>query len=468
MSCHNSGGAPQALAALAGVAQADPSNPRSAINPFGDTISNQYDLLSRGSVVDAFSQFDTGNSSHHAVRGARYTANTLTAAQFQNISSYNAAITENPAGNGPTGTAVAGKGYKGFRSTPNLTVGTIYQAGAFTALYTVLGSNTPLADNVTMHCGDCHTVGQFKANYATNADGTKVNPAIGAHGSENEYMLRKPDGSENHISTSPAKDALVCYLCHAKTVYSTNWTGTGGQGYPGEGGHAGVSGAGNNNCNGDYNENPGLVGHARFNNLRNGVLFSTISTNTLGNHQGTTGGGNIFAIKCLNCHNASDNKTFGGIHGNANNASYTTYSAANNGPTGTVNGSGKPFTAVQKKPYRFLPGLGNFRYNGGNSAAQWTQRSFQSGAAVKQGCYTLNGASVGAGPTFRPTASPTLSARQTAASTPPLPTAGAFGGFVATDNGIFGSWGACSDHGGSSVSGVSETVDRTILRPLTY
>jgi mono/diheme cytochrome c family protein len=192
-SCHNAQGAPTAIAALAGVTGISPV----ATNPFNDTMSNQYDLLSRGAVVDAFSQFATGNSSHHAVRGAKYTATTLPASTFTNISTYNAAVINTQfAGNGPAGTAAAGNGYKGLRVTPNLKVATIKDAGFFATLYTPLGTATTLADNSTIHCGDCHTVGQFKANYASNADGTKVNPAIGAHGSDNEYLLRKADGSE--------------------------------------------------------------------------------------------------------------------------------------------------------------------------------------------------------------------------------------------------------------------------------
>ena len=36
-------------------------------------------------------------------------------------------------------------------------------------------------------------------------------------------------------------------------------------------------------------------------------------------------------------------------------------------------------TTVSRKPYRFMPGLGNFRYNGGDNADQWTVKTRQPG-----------------------------------------------------------------------------------------
>jgi hypothetical protein len=39
---------------------------------------------------------------------------------------------------------------------------------------------------------------------------------------------------------------------------------------------------------------------------------------------------------------------------------------------------------------------------------------------------------------------------------------------IADDNGILGSWGACTDHGGSSTTGSGRSTTRTNLRPLTY
>jgi hypothetical protein len=427
MSCHNGGGAPDAVAALTGVPDVDPTRPRTATNPFGDAISNDYDQLSRGAVVNAFSQFDTGNSSHHAVRGARYTATTLTAAQFTNISTAN--MTAYPSA------------VKNVRSI----TGTISSTGHFATTYTPLGTNTTLTDASVIHCGDCHTVGQFKPNYASNSDGTFVNPAIGAHGSNNEYLLRKANGSENTANTTAAvyagKDALVCYLCHALSQYGTTTA------------HDGVS-TSSNRCNNTNNNTAGGIGAAnRINvngNIVNGVSNAgTFATFTSQVHKGnySAGGGTIFGIMCANCHNSSDNKTFGGIHGNANNATYTSYSSA------MVTGA-QTLVPVSRKPYRFLPGLGNFRYNGGNSPNEWTWKTL--GSTSRLGCYTLNGRSTSG---IVPSSAPTK-AKMAGTNVP--------ASAVADDNGILGSWGACTDHAGSSMTGVSDAPGRTLLRPLTY
>ena len=97
---------------------------------------------------------------------------------------------------------------------------------------------------------------------------------------------------------------------------------------------------------------------------------------------------------------------------------------------------------------------------------------FRSGE--RRGCYTLNGASSratagGTKPSLFPTKAQ-LSGANTAdnfvGSNPYV--AGVNGSVAGDDNGILGSWGACSDHAGSSYSGVSEPLNRTILRPLTY
>ena len=92
-------------------------------------------------------------------------------------------------------------------------IGTMSSLNTFTATYTTLDGTT-LADNITIHCGDCHTVGQFRA-----ADvGVKPfnNAVIGAHGSGNEYMLRNSNGDD-----TLAKDALVCYICHNYNEYGS-------------------------------------------------------------------------------------------------------------------------------------------------------------------------------------------------------------------------------------------------------
>ena len=468
-SCHNAQGAPTAISALAGVTGISTV----ATNPFNDTMSNQYDLLSRPAVVNAFDQFDTGNSSHHAVRGARFTKNALNQPEKDAIALYNStAINRSTL----TATTPATLGFS--LAEPNLVVDTMFAAGAFTTAYTPLGATESVRDTSTLHCGDCHTVGQFKPGSSVNADGTATALAIGAHGSENEYMLRKPNGSEDHITTAPQRDALVCYLCHKASVYQNNFANGTPAIYPAESptrfvGHAGIVSAGPTllECNTDGNNAQGKVGLARIVSedipKGGGYAFDSplVMNPLLAGKYGGNGGGNIYAQKCANCHNASDKKTFGGIHGNAGNATYTTYSAASSWPA-----NGDVYTAVQRKPYRFLPGLGNFRYNGGATPEQWTQRSLYAGKGERRGCYTLNGASsrAVAGVAGRANIMPTravLSGDNVATNAPGFVPGSAD---IANDNGILGSWGACSDHAGNSYSGVSEPLARTIIRPLTY
>ena len=104
-----------------------------------------------------------------------------------------------------------------------------------------------------------------------------------------------------------------------------------------------------------------------------------------------------------------------------------------------------------------MPGLGNFRYNGGDNPTDWTVKTVSS--YNKQSCYTLNGAS---------TAKSALYLRSTCTDQSvscrrkrKLPA-------IANDNGILGSWGACTDHAGTSVYGGMHDPGRTMLRPLTY
>lgn len=457
-SCHNAAGAPDAVAALTGVA----GYTGTALNPFGDSVSNAYDQVSRVNVVGVYEKFDTGNSSHHAVRGQRYTASTLNAAQFSNISTANFNFQVN-------GVPAPIRGTTGTISATNLTklTGTMFETGKFTPTYTTL-NNVVLADNVTLHCGDCHTVGQFRAADVNTAVGSFNKAVIGAHGSNNEYLLRNSNGDDTF-----ARDALVCFICHKENLYS-NPGQTADFNAPDIQAHNSV----NNSfvdCNGNNENSSGLIGAARLVPDERQIDDATFQAELAAGTYQPTGGGNIFGIKCMNCHNASDKKTFGGIHGNAGNASYTSYSGAKN-PAGVV-------TTVSRKPYRFMPGLGNFRYNGGDSDDQWTVRTLSQ--ANKQGCYTLNGAStatrtvlngtiVAAGTaggvlTRVPNPSPTNAVASGANTGGYNPTTGIMGpnGAPGNDNGILGSWGACTDHAGTSVFGGRATT-RTLLRPLTY
>ena len=420
-SCHNAAGAPTAAAALGGVT----GYSGTALNPFDDTVSNSYDQVSRVNVVGVYEQFDTGNSSHHAVRGKKYTASTLvgSTAVFTQISTANAAFGK-PLATSKTATSDwTAAPITGIKAT----IGTIKDLNKFTATYLTL-DGTILADNITIHCGDCHTVGQFRA-----ADvGVKPfnSEVIGAHGSGNEYMLRNANGND-----TLAKDALVCYICHAQATYD------GGR-------HDGVVDTGPE-CNGVDNNGAGKNGLARIISEA-GVTTTDLTDEVAAGGYGGAGGSNIFGIKCANCHNASDSKTFGGIHGNAGNASYQTYSGAKLHATDAT-------TVVSRKPYRFMPGLGNFRYNGGDNVNAWTVKTVSS--YNKQSCYTLNGDKTKLSRTAAELAGANINAT----------TQGKTAGDVAvTDNGLLGSWGACTDHAGTSVQGGMHDPARNILRPLTY
>ena len=453
-SCHNANGAPAAAAELTGVI----GYTGTALNPFGDSVSNSYDQVSRINVVDAFSQFATTNSSHHAVRGQRYTKKNLTGAEFSNISSANYNFKDAGVAAPIKGLSVAVVGTTTATFTAQKVVGTMFETGKFVSTYTI-GTTTAMADNSTLHCGDCHTVGQFKAGSAFKLDGTPTTAVIGAHGSNNEYMLRNSNSDDTF-----AKDALVCFLCHKEEIYNSDFSsntvaenpaftvnGVANSSTNGAYKHAGANTGWD--CNGRILNSAGQIGLARLQIAESedaveatgelGPFGLAAMAKVAAGKYGATAGSPIFGMACANCHNASDKKTFGGIHGNAGNASYTTYSGAK-----TTNKTQGPQTAVSRKPYRFLPGLGNFRFNGGDSADQWTVRTLTT--TNKQGCYTLNGLSTNTAPTKAVASGANVSAAA-----------------IADDNGILGSWGACTDHAGSSYAG-GRAVTRTILRPLTY
>jgi len=439
-SCHNEAGAPDAVAALTGVA----GYTGTALNPFGDSVANDYDQVSRINVVGVYEQFDTANSSHHAVRGQKYSAIALTDAQFTNISTANF----NHQVNGVP-TPIVGTMVNRGQVAPNTTVvaGTMFSAGNFNALYTTLNGDLP-ADNVTLHCGDCHTVGQFRLADVNTAAGSYNKATIGAHGSNNEYMLRNTNGDD-----TLNKDAIVCNICHSPAVY----------GVPSGSDHNSVN-SGDDHCDDDLYNAAGLVGRARLLPEEGQIDDAEFQAEVAAGTYQPTGGGNLFAIKCLSCHNASDKKTFGGIHGNAGNASFTSYSGAKT-PGGVA-------VTVSRKPYRFLPGLGNFRFNGGDSPDQWTVRTLAT--ANKQGCYTLVGNSTVARPTLAGVVVPGNTPGAVVTTVPnPSPTRADAAGAnvsnlaIAGDNGILGSWGACTDHGGTSVF-AGRAVNRSLLRPLTY
>ena len=479
LSCHDSNGATsagsqaiQAVINANGIAAA--GKVASATNPFGDTISNQYDKMQRPAVVDAAGQFATGNNSHHAVLGQKYTARTRIPGKGTLVSG---AFTANS-----SATLV------GARST-------IFDAGRFNSTYTTLGDNngvetgarnggTSLGDDSTLHCGDCHTVGQYRA-----ADvGVKPynNAVIGAHGANNEYLLRNNAGTDaKHIgapvtTTDGTKPYLVCYNCHNQVTYAVN-------------SHAGEEES-SANCNGYANTygNYTASGAARLRSRQTNGSFSTSS-------------GNIFGIQCANCHNSGLNNGFGGIHGskiqtyingigNVTNhrrfmpglsnvmfvpgtkagvtggtvATYTTYSGNRNG-TGTGKTSSQTFSAVPVRNamyanagYTGVKPSYNYTTGGVTNDLNWEQKTAQSivgytdPTANPMGCYTLttNG-------TYK------INALTTAGYPANDQRLSASDSVTGVDGAIAaGDWGGCTHHNGAAGAGTSPT--RAVVRPVSY
>ena len=359
LSCHDSDGA-TGISAIQAIMIPAAGKTASATNPFADTISNQYDMLERPAVIDAKSQFNTSNPSHHAVLGQKYTGRTRVAG---------ARSVDTVAFASNSSAALPGK-----RST-------IYDAGKFDATYATLSpapgtSDTSLGDDSVLHCADCHTVGQFRA-----ADvGTKYNNAvIGAHGSNNEYLLRnnigtdaRHQGAETTTGNYPTvgmgtKPYLVCFNCHAFSTYGSVGSATSAAGQN----HAGEY-ANTTRCNGPDNTVFGnMTGEARLRSM------NTILTATGATGYGKPAGamyGNVFGIQCNNCHNSgySAGNLFGGIHG-AKDATY-------------IDGMGNT-----TKHYRFMPGLANVMYVPG------TKGGFTGGTLAPYNSYSGNRNGIGTG-----------------------------------------------------------------------
>jgi hypothetical protein len=442
MSCHNANGAVTAYAAVGAAVPASPVA-AAAKTPFGTSVTNGYDQMARSAVVNVFSQFSTsstpgvGNASHHAVRGKRYSGRTRTAADPRKIGVTDAVFAQNSSNvataSWSTQADVAQYTMRGIRTT--LFDGNLnsYAPGVNTFVSTFLtlspasGVDNTLGDDSLLHCGDCHTVGQWKAGSTVNAAGVATTSVIGAHGSANEYMLRNTKGSDELHTGGPnngndiavgtdvsAYAMLVCYNCHKFSRYGALAK------------HQGVNSGGDCDTDKWTFGSTGQIGTAR--------LLRTGNSSAWGNG----GGGNMFGIQCANCHNGGYASPFGGIHGS--NISYTD-------GTGTT-----------QRPYRFLPGLGNVKYAPNNhlpnSGAQaiahltnnvntleltttWEEKTIYTGSRAT--CYTIN----------------------TAVTAP------AYG--VTNNSGqyVLGTWGACTDHGGTTNAG-GHGGPRDLQRPLTY
>jgi len=519
MSCHDANGAtsPQSAGIRALMIPAA-GKTASASNPFGDTISNRYDKMLRPAVVDVDSQFNTANASHHAVKGPKYTGRTRTAGARQ---------IANPAAFDDNSSSTLWGKRSTIYDSVNAVTGAIETTNqAFNALYVPLenagGEAAPrtgaksLGDDSTLHCGDCHTVGQWKAGTAQffNLDGTvdatKVSPAIGAHGSNNEYMLRNSKGTdERHTQDAYVKAAngnitvqnpnaafLVCFNCHSYSRYGSIYNATGTTGP-----HAGEYDA-SGRCNGVGNTIPfngyttgtatdGTQFVSRFEGPRAtyGATpafapgFPLNEANRPATGEQDPDFGNIFGIQCNNCHNSGVQNGYGGIHGSKVN----TY----------VDGMGNT-----QKMRRFLPGLGNVQHvpgtlggiTGGSVAGpvtnsnysiqvggvvttgasvytyitggvsndtNWEQVSWQQVANAERGVLDTKRAGAGCYTLTSPARTPNF-ALDTAYG---LKGQSVDGGATIPD--AFDTWGGCDDHNAQQGTGNHGFVKR-INRPVTY
>jgi GH24 family phage-related lysozyme (muramidase) len=508
MSCHDANGATSAMSVniqafinTNGIAATGKT--ASAKNPFGDTISNRYDKMQRPGVTNVGDQFNTSNNSHHGVKGPRYSGRTRVAGSR---------AIANPGTFANNSSATL----QGVRST-------IYDAGNFNQLYTPLANNggetaprtgaATLGDDSTLHCGDCHTVGQWKAGSSTIASGAPTPVAIGAHGSNNEYLLRNSIGTDQRhtqnaytvsgtnvvTQTNPNGAFLVCYNCHAYKNYGSTYVGTGAN----AGNIAGAELANNQPHAGEYDTG------GRCNAPGNTLSFAGYTTGAatdgsqfasridglgakLTGEQAPDGNvsGNIFGIQCLNCHNSGIGNAYGGIHGSANDTSWNgvTPASLDGNATGGyyINGMGNA-TKVE----RFLPGLGNamhvpgtlggitggttvpsgtngvaysFTTGGVTNDTNWEQKHWQqtattvinfktavvtNTASAGAGCYTLGGTTP-------------IATNVSAGLSGPSVTGEGGSATAASDT-----WGGCEDHSAAQGGGNHGFLKR-IVRPVTY
>lgn len=511
MSCHDNNGATSAMsvqiqAYINSKGLFAAGKTASPTNPFGDTISNRYDKMQRPAVVDASSQFNTTNNSHHAVKGPRYSGRTRTAGARQIASA-------------ATFAANSSASLYGVRST-------IYDAGNFNQLYTPLenaagevaprtGSET-LGDDSTLHCGDCHTVGQWKVGSSTTALGQPTPAAIGAHGSSNEYLLRNTLGTdERHTQnaytltagivtfTNPNGAFLVCYNCHSYSKYGSVFNASGvnassvNKPHAGEYDQAGrCDGIGNTLPFNGYTTGKATDG-TQFMSRLEGPVSTYAATPAFASGWPLNGTapatgeqnpdyGNIFGIQCNNCHNSGVGNGYGGIHGSANNTNATGKNVNTIATAAGVTVNGGAYIDGMgnvTKAMRFLPGLGNvmyvpgtiagftggtdtafkngstasggtFRTGGVNNDTNWEQKVGSQTGSYGAGCYTLRRTTDSAKPVG------TIAGDGTNGQGPSVTGAGG----AATD--VLDTWGACDDH--NAIPGKGTSMIKNIVRPVTY
>ena len=531
MSCHDANGATSTQsAAVRAIMVPAVGKTASATNPFGDTISNRYDKMFRPAVVNVSSQFDTTNNSHHAVKGPRYSGRTRTAGSRQ---------IANPA----AFAANSSVSLYGKRSTiydsVNATTGLSELATnpAFNAAYVPLANsggeaaprtgNASLGDDSTLHCGDCHTVGQWKPGVATNAAGVLNTVAIGAHGSNNEYMLRNDKGTDErhtqdaYVTTAgvttyqnPNAANLVCFNCHSYKRYGSVYNATGATGpHAGEYDASGrCNGVGNTIPFNGYTTGKATDGTQFLSRIGEGTRAQLSSTPAFApgfplNYANAPGGvqaatytgeqnadfGNIFGIQCSNCHNSGVGNGYGGIHGSANNSPGTANTALAGGAA-VANPSVRGGAYVDgmgntNKVQRFLPGLGNVMHvpgTLGGFTGGVDRPSFFGGVS-----YTIKSGAISNDANWEQIGWKQIAGNPTGGTTG----LGA-GCYTLNDEGAGGSldraasptqglkgqsfdggatipnaaktWGGCDDHTGQSVGGADHGFQKRITRPVTY
>ena len=511
MSCHNKAGAVSSYASYSsalhstGMVALGGLSP-SPQNPFGDMLKNAYDGLVRPQVVAVYEQFDTGNVSHHAVRGKKYTGRTRATAITANFTQYSGATIGNihiiPSTGAPQveeyfgnySTSGPAAGFDGGKSSGSRK--TLYEAGLFVAQYTTL-SGTAIGDDSTLHCGDCHSVGQWKSgsanavifNNSSSAQyGYTIQPTtqvIGAHGSKNEYMLRTSNGSDAlHTQGSTAKSSTVngipayrassngtyvCYLCHLQAAYGDNnyFRTDAGVGVTSFRNHGGDHYS--NGCDSSQQQSVGKVGYtARIGQVGSGTL------------------GTVFGYTCAHCHNSGSGQVFGGIHGNSStdgsqkNITFLSYSTDGKDIIGSTLPGGystrsyatehDTLNAVARLPYRFMGGTG-LRYNGGGSASKWEAKTVN--GKHREGCYNLSATT--ATTNLWNTTNPIQSLAGGLGGNAIVNNNGNDSDINATDyttrtaqnNQTTAGWGACNHHQGSTTTS-STAPTRSVQRPLVY
>lgn len=170
LSCHDADGATQVTAGNVGEAGA------TALNPFNDAaITNEYDLMSRGRVVDIASRVVSSGSDLDAGGEPR----------------------------GPDGIPDPPEGIYARHALRGQSV-SVYTTQMLANAYWNQ-ANYAWNDTSVMGCADCHTV--------DGANGTAGN----AHGSDSEYLLKDASGGAaegNSVGT------YICIRCHDATEYA--------------------------------------------------------------------------------------------------------------------------------------------------------------------------------------------------------------------------------------------------------